>query len=70
MTLSLDLGWSLDPSGGVSLSAAKATWGVMPGVSLQAGSGVGIFTPGITGSTTADGMWIETVAFDAVEVKG
>lgn len=50
MTLSLDLGWSLDPSGGVSLSSAKATWGVMPGVSLQAGSGVGLdWKPTVTG---------------------
>ena len=39
MTLSLDLGWSVDPSGAVSLSTASAVWGVMPGVSLKLGSG-------------------------------
>ena len=50
MTLSLDLGWQIDPAGGVSLSTAKATWGVMPGVSLQAGSGVGLdWKPTVTG---------------------
>lgn len=50
MTLSLDLGWSLSPSGGVSLSSAKATWGVMPGLSIQAGSGVGLdWKPTVTG---------------------
>lgn len=50
MTLSLDLGWSLSPGGAVSLSTAKATWGVMPGVSLQAGSGVGLdWKPTVTG---------------------
>ncbi|MBL8453310.1 MAG: DUF4157 domain-containing protein [Zoogloea sp.] len=41
MSLSLDFGWSVDPAGGVSLSSAKASWGVMPGVNLQIGSGVG-----------------------------
>lgn len=50
MTLSLDLGWSLAPSGGVSLSSAKAVWGVMPGVSLQVGSGVGLdWKPTVSG---------------------
>lgn len=41
MSLSLDLGWSVDAAGGVNLSTATATWGVMPGVSLKLGSGVG-----------------------------
>lgn len=42
MTLGLDLGWSVDASGNAGLTSAKATWGVMPGVKLQAGSGVGL----------------------------
>ncbi|HPT49675.1 MAG TPA: DUF4157 domain-containing protein [Accumulibacter sp.] len=42
MRLSLDFTWSLAPGGAVGLSAAKATWGVMPGVVVQAGSGVGL----------------------------
>jgi hypothetical protein len=42
MTLTLDFAWSADQSGGVNLSAAKAVWGVMPGVTVQAGSGVGL----------------------------
>jgi hypothetical protein len=50
MTLSFDMTWSLDPSGGARLSAAKAVWGVMPGVKLQAGSGVGLdWKPTIAG---------------------
>ena len=39
MSLSLDLGWSVDATGGVSLSTASAVWGVVPGVSLKLGSG-------------------------------
>lgn len=42
MSLSLDFGWSVAPDGGVSLSSAKASWGVLPGVRLQVGSGVGL----------------------------
>lgn len=42
MTLSLDFGWSVAPSGGVSLTTAKASWGVVPGINLQIGSGVGL----------------------------
>jgi hypothetical protein len=36
MTLTLDFAWSADQSRGVNLSAAKAVWGVMPGVTVQA----------------------------------
>jgi hypothetical protein len=52
MSLSLDFGWSIAPdgSGSVSLSSAKASWGVMPGVKLQVGSGVGLdWKPTVTG---------------------
>lgn len=50
MSLSLDFGWSIAPDGGVSLSSAKASWGVMPGVKLQVGSGVGLdWKPTVTG---------------------
>jgi hypothetical protein len=50
MKLSFDMTWSVDPSGGASLTAAKAVWGVLPGVSLQAGTGVGLdFKPTVTG---------------------
>ena len=50
MNLSLDFGWSITPDGGVSLSSAKASWGVMPGVKLQVGSGVGLdWKPTVTG---------------------
>jgi hypothetical protein len=41
MSLSFDFTWQLDAGGG-SLKAAKASWGVMPGLKLQAGSGVGL----------------------------
>jgi hypothetical protein len=38
------------PGGSVSLSSAKASWGVMPGVKLQVGSGVGLdWKPTVTG---------------------
>lgn len=50
MNLSLDFGWSIAPDGSVSLSSAKASWGVMPGVKLQVGSGVGLdWKPTVTG---------------------
>ncbi len=50
MNLSLDFGWSITPDGGVSLSSAKASWGVMPGVKLQVGSGVGLdWKPTVSG---------------------
>jgi hypothetical protein len=50
MSLSLDFGWSIAPDGSVSLSSAKASWGVMPGVKLQVGSGVGLdWKPTVTG---------------------
>lgn len=50
MSLSLDFGWSIAPDGGISLSSAKASWGVMPGVRLQVGSGVGLdWKPTVTG---------------------
>lgn len=51
MTLTLDFAWSADQSGGVNLSAAKAVWGIMPGVTVQVGSGVGLdWKPQVTGS--------------------
>ena len=50
MNLSLDFGWSITPDGSVSLSSAKASWGVMPGVKLQLGSGVGLdWKPTVSG---------------------
>ena len=50
MSLSLDFTWSVDAGGGVSLSSAKASWGVMPGVNLQVGSGVGLdWKPTVSG---------------------
>jgi hypothetical protein len=50
MNLSLDFGWSIAPDGSVSLSSAKASWGVMPGVKLQLGSGVGLdWNPTVSG---------------------
>lgn len=54
MSLSFDLSWRVDPAGAASLTSAKANWGVLPGVSLQAGSGVGLdWKPTVTG---ADGQ--------------
>ena len=50
MSLSLDFSWRITPDGSVSLSSAKASWGVMPGVKLQVGSGVGLdWKPTVTG---------------------
>ena len=50
MSLSLDFGWSIAPDGSASLSSAKASWGVMPGIKLQVGSGVGLGgKPTVTG---------------------
>jgi hypothetical protein len=50
MTLSFDFTWAVDPAGGANLTSARAAWGVLPGVSLQAGSGVGLdWKPTVTG---------------------
>lgn len=50
LSLSLDLGWSVAPGGGVSLSSAKANLGIMSGLNLQVGSGVGLdWKPTVTG---------------------
>lgn len=50
MSLSFAIGWSVDPAGSASLTSARATWGVLPGVLLQAGSGVGLdWKPTVTG---------------------
>ena len=50
MSLSLDFTWSASADGGVSLSAAKASWGIVPGLKLQVGSGVGLdWKPTVTG---------------------
>uniref|UniRef100_UPI0022EB47DD eCIS core domain-containing protein n=1 Tax=Falsiroseomonas oryzae TaxID=2766473 RepID=UPI0022EB47DD len=42
MTLSLDFTWSMDAAGEVSLAGAKANWGLLPGINLQAGTGIGL----------------------------
>jgi hypothetical protein len=51
MALSFDFTWSVDPAGGASLTSARAAWGVLPGVSVQACSGVGLdWKPTVTGT--------------------
>jgi hypothetical protein len=42
MTLSFDFAWSLDASGHAALTGGKANWGLLPGVSLQVGTGLGL----------------------------
>jgi hypothetical protein len=42
MTLSFDFTWSLDAAGNAALTGGKANWGILPGVSLQAGTGLGL----------------------------
>ena len=40
--LTFEIGWSIDPSGSVKVKEAKAVLGIMPGLTLSAGSGVGL----------------------------